>query len=131
MPLRPRSDSLTFSHNILFKDQKKSREKVEQLNGRLRARFGGRAIHARAFSSQVARPLSVPNSPQSGQWSSQHCCAVNWAAGTPALAATTCTTSVGSVWLAGCSGVCRAVARSCNSRTAAGANSPSKRRKPS
>src|SRR5205814_5849314 len=60
---------LTFSHTILFKDQKKSREKVEQLNGRLRARFGCRAIRATAFSSPVARPLCVPNSRQSGQWS--------------------------------------------------------------
>ena len=60
---------LTFSRNILFKDQKKSREKVEQLNGPLRARFGRRAIRATGFSSLVARPLCVPNSPQSGQWS--------------------------------------------------------------
>src|SRR6266699_1158533 len=112
---------LTFSHTILFKDQKKSREKVEQLNGRLRARFGCRAIRATAFSSPVARPLCVPNSRQSGQWS----------ANTAARAATTCTTSAGKVWLAGCSGVCRAVARSCKSRTAAGASSPSKRRNPS
>src|SRR5437016_7956366 len=63
------TEQLTFSHTILFKDQKKSREKVEQLNGRLRARFGCRAIRATAFSSPVARPLCVPNSRQSGQWS--------------------------------------------------------------
>src|SRR5947209_4751659 len=59
--------ALTFSHNILFKDQKKSREKVEQRDERLRARFGCRAIRPRAFSSPVARPLCVPNSPQSEQ----------------------------------------------------------------
>src|SRR5947209_11298484 len=58
--------ALTFSHNILFKDQKKSREKVEQRDEHLRARFGCRAIRPRAFSSLVARPLCVPNSLQSG-----------------------------------------------------------------
>src|ERR1700694_2917481 len=60
-------DRLTFSHNILFKDQKKSREKVELLNGPLRARFGWRAIRPTAFSNQVGHRLSDPNSHQSGQ----------------------------------------------------------------
>src|SRR2546423_6898918 len=73
--------ALTFSHNILFKDQKKSREKVEQRDERLRARLGCRAIRATAFSSPVARPLCVPNSPQSEQWCAN---TLAWLTGQPA-----------------------------------------------
>src|SRR6266702_7412692 len=62
-----RVQRLTFSHTFLVKDQKKSREKIEPLNGRLRARFGCRAIRATGCSSPVAHRLCVPNSPQSGQ----------------------------------------------------------------
>src|SRR6266566_4951903 len=72
---------LTFSHNFRVKDQKKSREKVEPLTGRLRARLGCRAIRATAFSSPVARPLCVPNSPQSEQWCAN---TLAWLTGQPA-----------------------------------------------
>src|SRR5712692_3284372 len=59
---------LTFSRNILFKDQKKSREKVEWPDERLPARTGRRTSPATRFSSPVARPLCARGTRPGGQW---------------------------------------------------------------
>src|SRR6266849_1028892 len=72
---------LTFSHNFLFKYQKKNRKKVESPNERLPARTGRRTSPATRFSSPVVHHLCAPGSRPGGQWSAN---TAGWSTGQPA-----------------------------------------------
>src|SRR5258706_8846958 len=59
---------LPFYHNVLFKDQKKHRKKVEWPDERLPTRSGRRTSPATRFSNPVVHRLCAPDSHPGGQW---------------------------------------------------------------